>query len=157
MKHSRRLMTAIPAAVLGVVLAAATAACQPPNSGGGESTADVCADLGDNLPLMVGSIVASPLQLGMYPGEPSPADQAHIVSTTRASYSDLSAALREEAGYAADADTATALTNTADGVDSRASTINTIADVAKITDANAVDVTPLYGVCPDLLLDQKSG
>jgi hypothetical protein len=106
---------------------------------------------------MVGSIVASPLQLGMYPDQPSPTDQAHIVSVTRTSYSDLSAALREEAGYAEDADTAAALTETADGVDARASTINTIGDVAKITEANAVDINPLYSVCPGLLLDQKSG
>jgi hypothetical protein len=156
MKHSRRLMTAIPAALLGVTLAAATAACQPADRGG-KSTAEVCTDLDNNLPVLIGSIEASPLQLGMYPDEPSPSDQAHIVDVTRSSYADLSTALRGEADYAADADTAAALMNTADGVDARAATINTTADVSKITDGNAVDISLLYPVCPSLLLDQKSG
>jgi len=157
MKHTRRLMTAIPAALLGVALAAATAACQPANGAGTESTADVCADLNDNLPVYVANIAANPLNLGMYPANPSPADQAKIVSDTRASYSDLSAALREEADYAEDPATAAALLDTADRVDARASTINTVEDVSNITLANEVDTSPIDSVCSDNVLDRKSG
>lgn len=157
MKRSRRLVAAIPAALLGIALAATAAACQPSDSGGSESTAEVCTDLGDNVPMMVASIEASPLELAFYPTPVPAADQARIVSDTRGSYRQLSDTLRGEADTAADEDTVTALTTTADGVDARAATVNTVDDVAAITNDNAVDISPLYPVCPDLLLDQKSG
>jgi hypothetical protein len=142
-------MTAIPAAMLGITLAAATAACQPTDGGGGKSTAEVCADLDNNLIPLAGSVTTSAFQLPFYPDPPSPTDQAHIVSVTRQNFDQLSSFLRDEASYANDENMATALENTADSVDARAATVNTISDVAKV-DGHAVDMSPLYPFCPGL-------
>jgi len=156
MKHTRRLMTAIPAALLGITLAATTAACQPPNRTG-DSTAEVCADLHHDLPPLVSKIVASASELDTYPDGPTPVEQSQIVEATRNGYHNLASALRSHAYRAEDENLAATMAHTADGVEARAAVVTTIDEVSKIKSSNAVDLSPLYSYCPGLVLDQKSG
>jgi len=152
-------MTAVPAAVLGVVLATAAAACQPPNGGGSKSNAEVCSDMDDQIPYLVAGIVSSSMSLGFYQGgvdDMSADDQATVLNQVHASYSDLSGALRSEADLADDADMAATLNATADDVDAQGARIKTVRDVAAMG-ADSVDVSRLYSHCPGMNLDLKSG
>src|SRR5262249_20723893 len=118
MRMSRRLITAVQIGALGVALVAGGAAsCTPddyPVVGGNESTGQVCTDLGNQLPPIVGGLVASPLILAM-DTDTTPDHQAQQVKATRASFGQLSDALRAEAAKAADPDLAAALGDTASG------------------------------------------
>lgn len=152
MKLSRRLMSAVQAGMLGAVLVAGAGACTSTGGydivGGNESTADVCDDLGNTLPPLVGSVATSALTLGLYP-DPTPDQQAREVEATRASFTQLSRALRVEAGNAGDDGLTGALVDTADGVDAQAAKIRTVDDIASI-DSKTVDTSKLDPYCPDL-------
>lgn len=151
-KTSRRFARLASAGVLGIALFAGTgASCTPTGDdvvGGNESTSEVCGDLGTQLPPLVGGVTASALILAT-DTDTSPSHQAQQVSNTRNSFGQLSDALRAEAAVAADPGLASALDDTADGLDAEAAKVRTVDDIAAI-DGDSVDTSKLNPYCPDL-------
>jgi len=157
MKYARRLRTAIPAAMLGITLATAAAACQP-TDGGGKSDAEVCADLDQQLFPLVADISTLGIDLSLDgPIDQMTADrQAQILNHAHTAFSNLSAALRAEADQADSADTAASLNTTADGVDADAAKIKTVRDVATVS-FQTLRLDGLYQRCPELQTQFETG
>jgi hypothetical protein len=142
-----RLMTAIQAGVLGAVLVVGASACNlNTNQAGTESTADVCADLGELLPHQVADVVASPYVLDMY--LPSEVKANKPVTDALKAYLQLSQTLHTEADQAADPELAAALISTANSVDADGAKIKTIDDVRAIP--STIDLTSVDQFCPQL-------
>jgi hypothetical protein len=152
-KLSRKVTSAVQVGVLGIALfAGAGAACTNGDGydvvGGPKSTDVICGELGGQLPPLVGSVLASALTIGLHP-DPTPDQQAQDVNATRASFHQLATVLRAEAGVAADPGLASALADTAEGIDAQGAKIRTESDIEAI-DRDSVDTSKLNPYCPDL-------